>query len=182
MRKCGECTLCCRLTPVRELHKPANTRCKHQRMGKGCAIYAKRPHSCALWNCRWLGDPDATAELSRPDRSHYVIDVMPDFVTALNNATGAMQQVQVLQVWIDPAYPLAHRDPALRAYLLRQGERGIAAIMRYGSDKAFVLFPPNMATDGQWHEQGGEMVERAHTMTEVEEALGGKMQLEIRET
>jgi len=30
-RTCGGCTLCCKLLPVRELKKPANTRCQHQR-------------------------------------------------------------------------------------------------------------------------------------------------------
>jgi len=61
-------------------------------MGKGCAIYAKRPMSCALWNCRWLVNDD-TAELSRPDRSPYVIDIMPDYVTVLDRETGVRRPI-----------------------------------------------------------------------------------------
>lgn len=79
-RACGDCQLCCKLVPVPELGKKASHRCKHQKFGVGCAIYRKRPFSCAMWNCRWLTDPE-TNELRRPDRSHYVIDAMPDFVT-----------------------------------------------------------------------------------------------------
>ena len=67
-----------------------------------------------------------------------------------------------MQVWVDPLYPDAHRDPALRAYLLRRGEQGIAAIIRYSSSRGFVLFPPNMATDGQWHEQATKQKEKWH--------------------
>lgn len=66
-RICGDCQLCCKLMPVEEFDKPANCRCEHQRTGKGCAIYADRPMSCALWNCRWLVDTEC-AGLPRPER------------------------------------------------------------------------------------------------------------------
>lgn len=117
-RRCGDCTLCCKLLPAPELEKPAGARCSHQRHGKGCAVYARRPWSCATWTCRWLAGDD-TSDLSRPDRVHYVIDVMPDFVRVGPDS----QAVPVVQVWIDPDYPDAHRDPRLRAYLARRGTR-----------------------------------------------------------
>ena len=71
-----------RAPAVRSLGKPARQRCKHQRHHKGCAVYRKRgfPPGCGAWNCRWLVE-DVTDGLSRPDRSHYVLDVMPDYVT-----------------------------------------------------------------------------------------------------
>lgn len=55
-RRCGGCTLCCKILPVRELAKPANTRCQHQRTGKGCAVYARLAQvspACVFWSCRW---------------------------------------------------------------------------------------------------------------------------------
>ena len=61
-RNCGDCQLCCKLVPTKEINKPANTRCKHQKVGKGCGIYAQRPFSCMVWNCRWLVNDD-TADL-----------------------------------------------------------------------------------------------------------------------
>jgi len=160
-RQCSDCQLCCRLLPVPPLNKKAGERCQHQKFGKGCAVYDKpgiildgertrmadpkmeMPMACRLWNCRWLVNDD-TADLSRPDRSHYVIDVVPDFITLQDNVTGKRIDVQVVQIWIDPAHPDAHRDPKLRAYLLRRSEEGIAAIVRYDARKAVILFPPSM--------------------------------------
>src|SRR5262245_37028912 len=91
-RHCGECTLCCKLLPVHggplingirmpsDLDKPAGERCKYQRHGKGCTVYKsyKMPTCCRVWNCRWLVNDD-TQDQSRPDRSHLVIDIVPDF-------------------------------------------------------------------------------------------------------
>jgi hypothetical protein len=145
-RQCGDCQLCCRLLPVPPLGKGHNQRCQHQKFGKGCAVYRKpaMPPECSLWNCRWLVNDD-TADLSRPDRSHYVIDIIPDFISLEDNETGARTNVQVVQVWLDPAHPEAHRDPQLRAYLLRRAEQGTAAIVRIDSKRAIILFAPSMA-------------------------------------
>src|SRR5437660_3422800 len=128
-RQCGDCQLCCKLLPMKggdkpqfsetiaqlvelgimtaadaramepDFYKPAGKRCPHQRHGKGCAIYARRPFGCRFWNCRWLVNDD-TAELSRPDRSHYVIDVSPDFVTLRHDDSGEPDVVSVIQVWV----------------------------------------------------------------------------------
>lgn len=184
MRACGDCQLCCKLLPVAEgmkvdgmtmpgsFHKPAGQRCIHQRHHKGCAVYnsPKMPRSCRLWNCAWLTNND-TADLRRPDRSHYVIDIMPDFVTTRDNETGVERKVPVLQVWLDPDYPDAHRDPALRAFLARRGEEGNAALIRLDNKRAFALFPPALSTDGEWHEVTTGTVEGQHTAAEVIDVL-----------
>lgn len=179
-RKCGSCTLCCKLVPTAEIGKPANTRCKHQRHSKGCAIYAQRPWSCQVWNCRWLLEDD-TADQRRPDLSHIVIDVMPDFVT-LQYTDRPPRKIPVLQCWVDPLYPDAHRAPEFRAYLLRQGAQGLAAIIRYSADDGFVLFPPNLAADGKWHEErGGQSSGRTHDMFETAAAfVENGMKIEMR--
>jgi len=167
-RQCGGCTACCKITPVKELDKPANTRCQHQRFQKGCAIYAKRPMSCRLWSCAWLVDP-AAADLRRPDHGHMVVDILPDFVTLKYGDGQPDVQIPVVQVWIDPAYPDAHRDPAFRAYIERRGEDGFMALIRTGSMDAWVLCPPNLASDGEWHEQRSntQMVETEHRLLET---------------
>lgn len=172
-RRCGECTLCCKLTPVRSINKPANTRCEHQRFGKGCAIYATRPRDCRLWSCAWLAHDD-TAGLRRPDRSHYVIDVVPDFVTAVPHDGSPPIQIPVIQVWVDPLYPDAHEDPALRAWLAEKAAlEGMAAMIRYGSEEGFVLAAPAISQDGQWHRQGGVTLGRQHTAAEVAAVMAG---------
>ena len=173
-RTCGGCTLCCRLLPVHHdgdmpggWHKAAGERCRHQRTGKGCAVYRKAgfPTACVYWNCRWLTGID-TAELRRPDRAHYVLDVVPDYVT-LSADDLTPTKIEVVQVWCDPKYPDAHKDPALRAYLARRGEEGVAALIRYSSGDAFFLCPPAMSSDGQWHERHDGQVEPDRTPEEM---------------
>jgi len=152
-RRCGGCQLCCRLVPVASLNKPAGEKCRHAKVGHGCTIYRFRPHDCRTWACRWLAQSAETAGLRRPDRSHYVIDLTYDTVHMLK-PDGEKLPVSVLQVWVDPAFPDAHRDPALRRYLANMGARyRVAALVRYGASKGFVLYPPAMCADGQWHEQ-----------------------------
>lgn len=170
-RRCGECTLCCKLLPVPEFDKLAGVRCAHQRSHKGCAVYGHHPLSCRVWSCVWLSDPDA-ADLSRPDRARYVIDIMPDFITVTSEAL-APRRVPVIQVWIDPKYPDAHRDPALRAYIERRSVRdgGVAALIRYDNESAIVLFPPSLSDDGQWHEESSGVVAKQHTAREIADAL-----------
>jgi hypothetical protein len=160
-RHCGGCTLCCRLIPVEELGKPAGTRCEHQRTGKGCAIYERRPVSCREWSCLWLIGTEGGGELqlSRPDRSHYVLDESPDLVRIRNDETGEVEQeLTVMQIWCDPLFPDAWRDPALLAMLDRSG---VVGLVRYGSDKGFAIFPPSRSSDGQWHETPNNEVSRA---------------------
>src|SRR5262245_33779077 len=132
-RHCSGCTLCCKLIPMPEFHKPANVRCPHQ-THKGCNIYAQRPMACAVWTCRWLANDD-TAELARPDRSRYVIDVMPDFVT-VTDETGRYSTIEVVQIWCDPKHPKAWHDSALLDYIERRGKEGKLALIRFGSHEA----------------------------------------------
>jgi hypothetical protein len=172
-RHCGDCQLCCKLLPVRALKKRANERCKHQKAGKGCAVYGDAakgfPAECHFWSCRWLLHEPGTETMRRPDRVHYCLDIMPDYVTLVNNATGARTEVEVVQVWCDAGYPDAHRDPGLRAFL--QAKR-MPALVRYSEREALHLFPPSCSEDGQWHEAGGDLREPPHTPGQVAKALG----------
>ena len=172
MRQCGDCQLCCKLLPVQSIGKLAGQRCKHQRHSKGCAVYARLAvvsPECRLWSCRWLVEDD-TADLRRPDRSHYVIDLVPDFVTLRND--GELEHIQVVQIWVDPKFPDAHRDPALRAYLERRAKDRIIGLVRWDNEKAIALFPPELSHDRQWHEQGSNFRTDAHTAEEKVAALG----------
>jgi hypothetical protein len=129
------------------------------------------PTECIVWNCRWLAEHD-TANMSRPDRSHIVIDLMPDFVTAIDNESGTSHQFEVVQCWVDPKYPDAHRAPDFRAYVARQAEHGKLAIIRYDSKRAFTLIAPAF-TGADWIERHGDSVQRDHTMMEIIEAIAG---------
>ena len=141
-RRCGGCTLCCTLLPVKSLGKPERTRCTHLR-SKGCGIYARRPFDCRTFSCRWLMD-ETTAGLRRPDKAGYVIDPMTDTVLVDG------QPCDVVQVWIDT--PDAHRDPALRAWLEMVADQfGLPALIREDARKGFMLLAPSF-TGGEWVE------------------------------
>lgn len=178
-RECGGCSLCCKLMPMRadaykrheigatlqamvakgwispataiammpDFDKPAGKRCPHQR-SYGCAVYARRPFGCRYWNCRWLVNDD-TADLSRPDRSRYFIDIEPDFITMTDDETGKRANVEVVQIWCDPKDRDAWRDPKLLAYLDRRGKEGKAALIRYSGSEAIAVFPPSMSRSGE---------------------------------
>lgn len=166
-RRCGDCQLCCKLIPVEEFGKRASERCRYQRAGKGCAIYRQRPLSCAMWNCRWLVDPDA-ADLPRPDRARYVLDMMPDYVV-LTDEGCEPTKVPVLQVWCDPAFPDAHRAQSFRSWLDRQG---ICALIRYGSRDGFLLAPPSVTGKGWQETQSNAAPGSPHSLEDVARVLG----------
>ena len=152
-RRCGSCTLCCKLLPVKALGKPGGSRCQHQRFGKGCAIYGRAPLECRTWSCRWLVDPEP-GRLPRPDRCGYVFDIMPDTIGARDDATGVVHEIGVVQVWCDPNRRGAWRDPALLDYLDGQArQHGMAAIVRWTESHGQVLIPPSMNTTGGWVEK-----------------------------
>jgi hypothetical protein len=147
------------------IHKAAGVRCPHQRHHKGCAIYRNRPFCCQMWNCRWLVNDD-TADLPRPDRAHYVIDIMPDVIRARDDNTGKVVDYPAIQVWVDRDYPAAHRDPALRAYLARRGEQeGAVAIIRYSESDGFVLIPPALNDARQWIEHESTAAKRKNFLS-----------------
>jgi hypothetical protein len=112
-------------------------------------------------------------DLHRPDRSHIVIDIMPDFVTLVpENRT-----MPAVQVWIDPKHRDAHRNPALRAYLEQRGREDHAvAIIRYSPSDGFVLIPPAI-TGGDWHEDHTAQRERSHSIAEIVEAAHARLDL-----
>ena len=153
-RTCGECKLCCFLLPTPEIDLPANTHCAHE-CRKGCAIYSRRPTSCQLWSCRWLLGDDTG---QRPDRAGYVVDMMPDFVTSVEDETGQHKRWPVNQVWVDPARPNAHKAPALRRWVEKQGQaNGMGTVVRWGNDDGMLLMPPCLTSDGKWVEKMTQM-------------------------
>lgn len=179
-RQCGDCQLCCKLVPVfdnegaggrKPIDKPAGVRCVHQRHHKGCAIYGNHPFCCQMYSCMWLVAPDATM-LTRPDRSHCVIDPTLDYFTIRNDDTGATQKFPAMQIWVDPDFPEAHREPAIREYMELQGKKGVASLVRWDNKRGMVVFSPSISEDGKWHEIKSNLnPEEQHSALQVAEAL-----------
>lgn len=154
-----------------DFDKPHGERCPHQRHHKGCAIYERRPFGCRMWACKWLMNDD-TADLRRPDNSHYVIDCAPDYV----EADG--KNVPVVQVWLDPGFPDAHHDPALRAFLERRAKEGFLALVRVRADEAFALIAPSLSDTGEWIERHSAVLGPEHT-ADMKAAVLGPMVAEF---
>jgi hypothetical protein len=152
-RRCGDCTLCCKLVPVAALGKGANTRCRYQ-SSRGCRVYHRPekgfPRECGMWSCAWLVKPE-TAGLKRPDRSHYVVDTLPDLVRVTNNATGKVDEVPCLQIWLDPGFPEAWQDPALFDFV---DNCGMPALIRQNQIDGFGLFPPSVTGEKRFAVSG----------------------------
>ena len=96
---------------------------------------------------------------------------MPDFVT-VTERDGSVRKIPVVQVWVDPKRPNAHRDPALRAYLWGRAQAGETALIRYSATEAFVLAAP-ATPGGEWLEIQGNGEPVQHSTAEIVEALGG---------
>jgi hypothetical protein len=151
--------------PVDDLNlkKPAGQRCQHQRL-TGCAIYVHRPMSCRAWSCRWLTGDEDLGDMRRPDRCHYVVDILADFVT-----TEEGEHVPVIQVWGDERYPDAHRDPALRAFLEKIE---MPALVRFNNERGLFIVPPCRSRDGVWIEKESIWREQQHSMDDIVAVCG----------
>ena len=64
--KCGECTVCCTLSYVKELNKKPGETCKHCIEKTGCGIYEQRPQECKEFECAYLESGVTNISL-RPD-------------------------------------------------------------------------------------------------------------------
>ena len=165
-RVCGDCQLCCKLLPIDALSKPANKRCRYQKIRTGCTIYSTRPAECRVWSCQWLKNPETNA-LKRPDRAHYVIDPIPDYVRFPQIDGSDDVVIPVLQIWIDPGFPDAHRDPSLRAFLAQVARRdGMAALIRFDERTAITLLAPFLHNGPDWIEITGER-EAMHSVADI---------------
>jgi hypothetical protein len=199
-RQCGGCTACCRDLPMSrdfrtreeiaeaivamiergfahpaefkgmlaEFDKPAGRRCVHQCF-KGCRVYERRPFSCRIWNCRWLVNADC-ADLRRPDRSHVIIDIMPDFVQLDQGDGSPLLNIEIVQMWCDKRYPDAWREPSIRAYIERRAAEGIATMIRFDAQDALTVLAPPFWDDGQWREFRGTALDE-HRGKELFEGL-----------
>lgn len=170
-RKCASCQLCCYLLPVAEIKKERSAKCVHQRYETGCRIYETRPDACRAWSCRWLTH-DGTNGMPRPDKCHFVIDPVPDFITATDPDSGNSFDAPVVQIWADPHFPETHNDPRLRKYLVKEATKnGVVGLIRYGTH-AFVLVPPAHTATGEWLVVEG-VPGPDHSMEEIANVIAG---------
>jgi hypothetical protein len=89
-RRCGSCTLCCRVLAIDELDKPEGVLCRHCEPGRGCGIYSDRPESCRGFYCGYLVLPFVAQHWFPDDCGMVVFPFAAD---------------KRLAVHVDPAHP-----------------------------------------------------------------------------
>jgi hypothetical protein len=98
-RRCGTCTMCCKVMGVAEIAKPLDQWCPHCARGKGCKIYDTRPGECRAFLCGWLTWAELGPEW-KPEHSKVVV-------------YRDQKDGRFLVVNVDPGFPLAWRSPAV---------------------------------------------------------------------
>ena len=71
-RRCGSCTLCCKLLKIPETDSDKGSWCRHCETGKGCGIYDERPQRCRDFMCGYL-IWDAVPDHWLPAKSRIVV-------------------------------------------------------------------------------------------------------------
>jgi len=123
MRECGGCTLCCRVLGVHELKKPPLAECSHCHV-MGCSIYKDRPKECREFNCIWLMDNSLPEEL-KPSKSHVVLSNIEHDVSI----QGIEVPSKTIIVHIDPYFPTAYKEGAMKVFLNKELKAGTALIV-----------------------------------------------------
>jgi hypothetical protein len=119
-RQCGDCSLCCTVMAVGEIHKPSNVRCdKLTAMGR-CSVYATKPQSCTAFKCLWL--QGLMPENLKPIKSRVVGDV---------NATG-----DIIVLHVSPFDRGCWRKGPVLDWIKRVGER-VMVVIACGTERHF---------------------------------------------
>jgi|SRR6185437_5001951 len=76
-RRCGTCTLCCKLLTIPQFGNPSGQWCPHCVQGRGCTLYPNWPEECRTFYCGYLKWPEL-GEHWRPSRCKLVVAYKPD--------------------------------------------------------------------------------------------------------
>lgn len=126
-RRCGECTLCCKVMAIEALAKPAGTWCPNCKQGSGCLIYAARPDECGNFSCLWLAN-DLLDARWKPSRSRLVLTTSEDGI----------------EIRCDPGFPGAWRKEPyaseIRAWAA-EGERNDMTVVVIIGQRMILVAP-----------------------------------------
>jgi hypothetical protein len=131
-RACGTCTLCCKLLAIDELSKAPGVWCPHARPGRGCAIYADRPHSCREFHCGYLV-MESLSPAWHPAQSKIVLMLVANGITAVVDAgrpDAWKEEPFYRQIKVWAVAFMEHK----RQVLVRVGKRTIAILPEEDAD------------------------------------------------
>jgi hypothetical protein len=96
-RRCGACTLCCKVLGISELGKPQGQWCPHCASGRGCKIYDARPQECRTFYCGYL-----TWNMM-DDREHW-------FPAKSKMVVVSEEEGTCIAIYVDPGRPAAWQE------------------------------------------------------------------------
>jgi hypothetical protein len=129
-RSCGPCSLCCKVSRVATLEKPAGKWCQHCAPGRGaCMIHADRPSECRNFYCSWLLSPELGPEW-RPLNCKMVLIRRPHQILLL----------------VDPSHSSAWREEPYYTSLKAWARAGVVAnprqqVLVYIKDRVIIVLP-----------------------------------------
>jgi hypothetical protein len=144
-RRCGECTMCCKVFPIPETGKADYENCPHLVPGVGCGIYETRPQTCRDFFCMWRFDASLD-EAWKPSNAGFVLHDPPPW------ALIASHDVDAPDAWRREPYQSQIREWALELgrgqHLVgvRAGDR-TTLLVRNGEVE---LKPPARPEGGGW--------------------------------
>lgn len=75
--RCGGCTVCCDILPVKWLNKPKNTKCLHCIINVGCNIQSTKEDECRDFDCSYVQSNKSNIQL-RPDKCGIMFEKITD--------------------------------------------------------------------------------------------------------
>jgi len=110
--------MCCKVLVIDHFEKDAGVLCAHCALKSGCTIYATRPQICRDYECEWMSDRSLGPQM-RPDRIGTIFQEDPE--------------TEEYQAVVDPATPMAWRNPMIFRHLVAQAKAGRVVVAKSGA-------------------------------------------------
>ena len=122
-RRCGTCTLCCKLLTIPEFGNPSGQWCPHCVKGRGCTLYPDWPNECRTFFCGYLLWPEL-GEHWLPSRSKLVVAFKPDGMEIVIHVDPGVPNAWRAEPYYsgNPWAGRSRREGRPTRYLCRSGE------------------------------------------------------------
>jgi hypothetical protein len=125
------CTECCRLLEVKEINKPALTKCGHA-CAQGCKVHDSKPAACVGFACLYYVSQTREKASDRQPRS-----LRPDKTGVVMGPRGELDP-NTLFIHVRPETPDAWRVPVVFERLMTFIERGTTIVIVIGAKRGIL--------------------------------------------
>ncbi len=135
LQSCGSCSLCCKILQIEpdpSVDPPYPGKgwnewcpsCKPGSLPGGCQRYDSRPIACRQFKCVWLASQTILPlpPNIKPSKSHVVL-------------VQSQEDENVLFAFVDPGWPLSHKQEPIRSYLINCANNGGTVVICVNRDR-----------------------------------------------